>query len=929
MISLMAMIFGLSTMIYAQGTVTGTVLDNESGDPLIGVKVILKGTARGAITDIDGKFSFSAEAGEYTLVASYIGYVSVEKGVSVTEGKTVSAGSMTLEAEGIGLDEVNILASVAIDRKTPVAVSTISGAKVEQLVGNQEFPEILRSTPSIYVTKQGGGFGDSRINVRGFDQRNTAVMINGIPVNDMENGWVYWSNWAGLSDVTSTIQVQRGLGASKLAVASVGGSINIVTNAADFQKGGAASVSIGNDGYQKYAAVLSSGLNEKGFAATAQFTHTRGNGWIEGTEFQAYSYFLSLSQRLGDKHTLAFTGLGAPQWHHQNLGAGNFDRYNLQTMLDLTTDDYDGRKFNPLAGTLDGKPFNFRRNFYHKPKFFLNHYWNISNKTSLKSSFYVSLGRGGGTGPRGRLRTPGSIFDSFGDFGSGVHDAQGHIRYDDIVRYNQGQVVDGWGEAKQINPVTGKYTVAEDGRIYYDANGNIISDDRVDFDSRDNTGSGFIRRASMNSHNWFGVLSTLDHKLNNNLTLVAGLDARYYKGIHYRRLENLMGAQAYSSKTDINNMGNIITEPSPATFGNFSDNSYRTGNNVLNYWNDGLVQWLGLFAQLEYSTDRLTLFGSLSGANQGFKRIDYFNYLESDPQRETDWANFLGGTIKAGMNYNINESMNFYVNGGFFSQQPIFDNVYINFVNQLNPDVENQQVYALEAGYGIRSSNFRANLNIYHTQWGNRQFSRSIDVPVNDTLVIDGLANFSGISQLHQGIELEMTWQPLYNLTFAGMVSLNNWRYNDDFTANIQNTDNQTSLGTATIFANGIKVGDAAQTTLNLNANYEIVDGLSVYANLYYADNLYAEFNLTEDQFLKSGGEVVKLPSYSLVDAGASYRLNIGNDVMIFRLNVNNLFDTEYIAEMNTNILGESNLYQNKGFWGFGRTWNAGVKFKF
>jgi outer membrane cobalamin receptor len=68
----------------------------------------------------------------------------------------------------------------------------------------------------------------------------------------MENGWVYWSNWAGLSDVTSSIQVQRGLSASKLAVSSVGGTINIITNAAQMQKGGAVSAGIGNDGYQKY-----------------------------------------------------------------------------------------------------------------------------------------------------------------------------------------------------------------------------------------------------------------------------------------------------------------------------------------------------------------------------------------------------------------------------------------------------------------------------------------------------------------------------------------------------------------------------------------------------------------------------------------------------------------------------------------------------
>lgn len=111
---------------------------------------------------------------------------------------------------------------MAKDRQTPVAVSTIRASVIQEKLGNQEFPEILSTTPSIYATKQGGGFGDSRITIRGFDTQNSAVMINGIPVNDMENGAVYWSNWAGLSDVTTAIQVQRGLGSSKLAVSSVG-----------------------------------------------------------------------------------------------------------------------------------------------------------------------------------------------------------------------------------------------------------------------------------------------------------------------------------------------------------------------------------------------------------------------------------------------------------------------------------------------------------------------------------------------------------------------------------------------------------------------------------------------------------------------------------------------------------------------------------
>lgn len=91
------------------------------------------------------------------------------------------------------LDEVVVTSGVidiAKTRETPVAVSTIAPAEISVKIGNLEFPEIMSRTPGVYVTRQGGGYGDSRMNLRGFDQRNTSFLINGQPVNDMENGWV-------------------------------------------------------------------------------------------------------------------------------------------------------------------------------------------------------------------------------------------------------------------------------------------------------------------------------------------------------------------------------------------------------------------------------------------------------------------------------------------------------------------------------------------------------------------------------------------------------------------------------------------------------------------------------------------------------------------------------------------------------------------
>ena len=120
--------------------------------------------------------------------------------------------------------------------------------------------------------------------------------MNGVPVNDMEWGGIYWSNWAGLSEVVRYVQVQRGLGASKIAAPSVGGTVNIVTKTTDSKKGGSVLYGMGSDGYNTYSLALSTGLLPTGWNMSVMFTRTWGNGYIQGTEFSDYTYFFSVSK---------------------------------------------------------------------------------------------------------------------------------------------------------------------------------------------------------------------------------------------------------------------------------------------------------------------------------------------------------------------------------------------------------------------------------------------------------------------------------------------------------------------------------------------------------------------------------------------------------------------------------------------------------
>ena len=115
---------------------------------------------------------------------------------------------------------------------TPVRAENINSADMSLRLGSQDIPLVLNTIPGVYASDAGAGAGDATIYVRGFNQRNVAIMINGVPVNDMENGWVYWSNWDGVGDATRSIQLQKGMGNVNLATPAIGGTMNIVTDPA-------------------------------------------------------------------------------------------------------------------------------------------------------------------------------------------------------------------------------------------------------------------------------------------------------------------------------------------------------------------------------------------------------------------------------------------------------------------------------------------------------------------------------------------------------------------------------------------------------------------------------------------------------------------------------------------------------------------------
>ena len=912
-LSIVAILFINATFVLGQGTVKGQLVDVETNEGLIAASVTINGTSSGTITDGEGNFLLSGvPAGTQTLLFTYVGYSDLKKEVSIKDGETIDLGAIQLSINAIGVAEVQILASIAVDRKTPVAVSTLDGIAIEEKLGNQEFPEILKATPSVFATKQGGGFGDARINIRGFSQENIALLINGISVSGMEDNKVYWSNWSGLGDVTRTMQVQRGLGATKMATSSVGGTINIITKTTDQEKGGSISRSIGNNGYEKTAATLSTGRTDNGWAFTVSGSRTTGDGYIEGNYIDAWSYFASVAKEIGKDQQLLFTIFGAPQRHGQR---------SFWQPIDEQRDVY-GAKWSDDFGYYNGGEFTFRENFYHKPQASLNHIWDINSKTNLITAVYGSVGRGGGTGDIGAERE--YLL---------AHDNKGNQQFDLIANRNSGLSNDlnfAWGQPTDDIP---NYNYVPQG------SSDTLSDARI----ISNEGGGIIKRASMNEHQWYGVLSTLTTELSSNLTLSGGADLRFYTGSHYRKTIDLIGGDYWFDNDDANNqndwvdfdgdglvgareMGNLVRPKNDASslFGSVSDDE------KIDYYNDEDINWYGLFAQLEYSEGALSAFFSGAYNYTQMRRYDFFNKAPGD--QITDWINFSGGNVKVGANYNVDDNNNLFFNAGYISRAPYFDALFPTFNNdEPNPNPVNEKVAAVELGYGYRSAGVAVNANAYYTSWTDKTETLSERDENTGTLYF---ANLLGVDAIHMGLEFDARASVSKHLTLTAYASVQNNEWKNNPTGTVVD-ENQMVVDTAnpvnTYFIDDLKVGDAAQTSYGVGAELNLGAGLSFNVQVLHYERFYAQ--LAPGDLNEEGIQPLELPNYTLADAGLVWRFKFAGLDAKANVNVNNLFDTFYISDAQSRYREgqgtEQLINDTRGWIGFGRTWNAGVKLYF
>ncbi len=928
--------FGQSLL--AQG-IKGTVKDADYHDGLIGATVKVAGTNTGVATDLDGNFELSLKKGTYTIEFSYVGYDSKKITVNVAGGKVNNLGNIYLKASTSLLNAVKISADRAKERETPVAFSNVEKKQIEEQLGSRDIPLVMNVTPSVYATPQGGGSGDARINVRGFNQRNVAVMINGVPVNDMENGWVYWSNWDGIADATSSIQLQRGLSAVNLATPSIGGTLNILTSPAEQKKGGKAKFEYGSGNFMKASFIANTGLINDKFAASVALVRKVGTGIIDATWTDAWAYYASASYNINKNNRIEFYAVGAPQRHGQNLYRQNMFVYDsafavnelknegyADTVIDAYADafNYKGRNFNqnwaPVDPSYDGQQWlgsslsnrhekdfiNTRENFYHKPQVNFNWYSQFSSKLSLFTTLYYSGGVGGGTGTYGKMYR---------------RDADGELGDDDYKFY--------------YGPGPWTYDLNKE----IEVNGSDLDTVYVDKKpiSRDPKQSIGILRNSRNNQYTYGAIAKLKYNVTDHLKTAVGIDWRTAQIDHYREVRDLLGGEFFVDKS------------------NEFDTDFKKvrGDRVAyNFTND--VNWVGAYAQAEYTSELFSAY-----ATYGFSQIryNYHNHFrkaeDSDNELAVSTKWMKGSQLKGGFSYMPAqvEGLKLFANFGLISKAPIFDNVIDDRSGVVATDPVNEKFTSYEVGTSYASDDDRLHvtLSAYSTLWADR--SKSIGVQLlNDAgnELVDGTIFLTGMTQLHRGVELEGKFSPTQEIQFGASASLGNWEYTKDVFGTYR-TYEQDSTGivavddTMKFYTGGLKVGDSPQSQLAFWLTYRPFKGFRFNPVFRYYTNYYADFNPFSRMDENDKSQVWKVPDYYVLDLHFNYDLPLKTNfgVSIFA-HVFNTLNATYIQDavdnskynrFSLNNADGVDIMSHSGaaaevFFGLPRRFNVGVTFK-
>ncbi len=756
-------------------------------------------------------------------------------------------------------------------------VFSITAEMLEEAVDDQGVSPLLQSSRDVYTSLAAYNFGQARFRIRGYNNDLTTVLINGVNVNERESGRPVWAFWGGLNDITRWHENRTGIAFCPLAFSNIGGYSNIDARATSNRQGTRVSYAAANRSYNNRIMMThSTGLNDNGWA----FTFSGSRRWaqeayVEGTFYDAWSYFGAAEKHINNRHSLGLIAYGAPA----RTGASGLA---VQEAYDLTGNNY----YNPFWGYQDGEKRNARVRTTHKPMLMLSHYFTIDETSRLQTTAFYTFGKGGYT----RLNW---------------HDASNphpdYYRYlpsfwsNNAYLYNY--YTDLWKndeQARQIN--WDHFYFANSKNLYtvYDVGGE-------QGEKLTGNRSKYILEEARNDISHYGLASAYSNILNENMSIQGGIHIDRYQGFNFNTVKDLLGGDFWVdidqfaerdfddpilAQNDLNNPNRVVYQGD--TFGfDYIANIHKE---------EGFVQ-----ASWSYHKFDVSLAGNISHTTYWRTGNMLNGKFPDNSYGDSEKQNFLNYGSKLGIVYKLTGRHIITANAAYLTRAPSFRNSYISprTRDHITANLQDEEVISGDINYLIRYPNFKARLTYYYTEINNQTWVRSFYHDVYRTFVN---YQMSGVDHLHTGLEIGIDYNITSSLNLTGAFTKGENIYNSRPEVTIAR-DNSAELiaETRTAYLNHYKIGGMPQTAASGGLRYNGKKfwfagfNFNYFADMYLSPNPDRRTSEALDNYVFSDPQwdqiisQTKLDNNFTIDAyfGKSWRIRGDNQNYFINLNIN------------------------------------------
>lgn len=771
-------------------------------------------------------------------------------------------------------------------------------------------------------------FNAVRFRIRGYDADLFSTYMNGVPMENLDNGFTPYGLWGGLNDVLRNRDQIHGLKANPYAMGDIGGMTYFDTRASRQRKQTSFNYAASNRNYfNRIMFTHSTGLNRNGWAFTLSGSRRWAEeGYTDGTYYDGYSAFLAVDKKFNDRHLLSFTGMVTPT-ENGRQGA------SVQEMLDIADDNF----YNPYWGYQNGKKRNASVAKTTQPVFIMTHDWKINDKMSLSTAAAYIFGK----------RSVSGL-----DWYNAADPRPDYYRYlpsyqlDSSFRAQQLEMMKNDVNLRQINWDNLYNTNYGSVQTVENANGipgNTVTGKR----------SRYILENRVISTNRFNFNTTLNANLSEHVDFTAGGSFQYQKNHYYKEVEDLLGGDFY---IDLNQ----FAERDFATDPDANQNDLNRPNRILGvddkfgYNYDIDIKRAAVWAQTIVKFRKVDFFVSAEHSYTNFFRTGNarVGLFPENSYGKSKVQNFYNYTFKGGATYKIDGRNYLFANAAYMTRAPFFENAFIapRTRDAVQDDLTSEKITSAEAGYVWNAPKIKVRLTGYYTQMRDQMNVL--------TFYHDEYRNFvnyaiSGIDKDHYGVEFGVDAKIYKGLSLNAGASVGRYYYTSRQNATVTVDNSAAIVSKDLIYSNNYRV-PTPQEAYTIGLDYRSPKFWFLNVNFNYFDNMWLDYNpLRRTEGAVSGVDPAdplwntilgqeKLKSQYTLDAFAGYSWLMNNKFkmkrrtfLVFNVGVNNILNNKDIVSGGFEQLrfdfAEKNVnkFPARRFYAYGLNYFASIGLRF